>query len=212
MVQRGYTPVMRRETWGEVHTGSNVLVLIDAAADARELRGLLEAMRVAYPHAIRPLLVLTGGPGAGRTEADVLRALGRAYTPKICCYVGLWDLFLRKLDAQLYRASDVFAEVLLGLRGVIETTRPALILVPHRRGSPVARAAAEIGGEMGVPTAALLLPDWEVPSGALAPNTEAGAAPNVNAGVGVSDAGAPRNLRVGALLLTAWLISINKIK
>ena len=190
MIQRGYTPVMHHETWGEHHTGSNVLVVIDAAADAVALRGLLEAIRLAYPHAIRPLLVLTGGPGAGRAEEEVLKALGRAYTPQICCYVGTWDLYLRKLDPQLYRAGDVFGEVLVGMRGVIETTRPALILVPHRRGSPITRAVAEVGGEMGVPVAALLLPDWEAPQGRLLPSPLAlSAAPNVNTGVGWSASG-----------------------
>ena len=188
MVQRGYTPVMHHETWGEHHTGSNILVVIDAAADAVALRGLLRAMALAYPHAMRPLLVLTGGPGAGRAEEEVLHALGRPYTPQICCYVGTWDLFLRKLDPQLYRASDVHVEALLGMRGVIETTRPALIVVPHRRGSPIGRAVAEAGGEMGVPVAALLLEDWAAPGGRLAPPTR-GEAPNVNSGVGWSSAG-----------------------
>jgi hypothetical protein len=185
MLQRGYTPVMHHETWGEHHTGSNVLVVIDAAADALALRGLLAAVAAAYPHAIRPLLVLTGGPGAGRGEAEVLRALGRPHTPEICCYVGLWDLYLRKLDAQLYRAEDVYAEVLLGMRGVMETTRPALVLVPHRRGSPVARAVVEAAGGLGVPVAGLLLGDWEAPGGKLG-EAGLGEAPAVNSGVGWS--------------------------
>jgi hypothetical protein len=207
MLQRGYTPVMHHETWGEAHTGSNVLVLIDHAADAAALRGLLEAMRLEYPHAIRPLLVLTGGPGAGRTEGEVLRALGRPYTPEICCYVGLWDLFLQKLDAQLYRAADLFVEVLQGLRGVIETTRPALILVPHRRGSPVSRAAAEVAAEMGVPAAALLLPDWVSPAGRLVPwDVDDDAAPNVNTGVGWSPHEETREQAAGALFSEAQAV------
>lgn len=185
MLQRGFTPVMHHETWGEHHTGTNVLVVIDHAEDARSLRGYLSALDQEYAHAVRPLLVITGGPGAGRTEKDILGLLGRPFDPQVCCYVGTWDLFLRKLDAQPYRASDLFTEVVVGMRGVIETTRPALIVVAHRRGSPVSRGVAEAGFEMGVPTAALLLEDWKVPGGKLSPVPwEAGGAPSVNAGAG----------------------------
>ena len=192
MMQRGYTPVMHAETWGEHHGVTNVLVVLDHEADAVALRGLLAALEAEYWHAVRPLLVLSNGPGGGRSPAAVQTRLGQQFQTDeaYCCYVGRWDMHLKKLDGQLYREADVFTEALLTMRGIIETTRPALILVPHRRGSPVSRAVAEAAGQMHVPTAALLLPDWEEPRGAPAPgggegqeHNQAGA-PNVNWGAG----------------------------
>jgi len=161
MMQRGYVPALHAETWGEAHTGTNVLIFLDHVDDAVRLRGLLRALEKEYAHAVRPLLVLSGGPGAGRAEADVLPALGREHKPTVCCIVGVFDLYLRKLDTQLFRETDVFAEAMLGARGIIETTRPALAIVAHRRGSAVMRGVAEAASQMHVPTAALLLPDFE---------------------------------------------------
>ena len=159
MVQRGYVPVRAHETWGEAHGATNVLIFIDHVDDAVQLRGLLRALETRFAHAVRPLLVLSGGPGEGRLEKDVVPTLGREHKPHICCIIGLWDMYLRKLDSQPFRASDVFAESLLAARGIMETTRPALVVVPHRRGSPVARGVAEAAAQLHVPVAALVLPD-----------------------------------------------------
>ena len=184
MVQRGYVPAMHAETWGEHHSGSNVLVFIDHVDDARALRGLLRVLERDYGHAVRPLLVLSGGPGAGRTEAEIIPALGRAYTPHICCYAGVWDLFLRKFDAQLYSSTDVFTETLYGARGVMTTTRPSLVILPHRHDSPFARGVAVAAAEAHIPAAALLLADWTHPEGALATYAPTDGAPHTNVGAG----------------------------
>ena len=168
MVQRGYVPVRRSETWGEYHTGTNVLIVIDHVDDALRLRGLLQLFRSDYAHAVRPLIVISGGPGAGRAQSDIERVLGRVFNMDVCCYIGLFDMFLRKLDTQPYRAIDILTEAMLSMRGIIETTRPALILVPHRRGSPVAKGVLEAALEMHIPTAALIMPDFETRTGGLA--------------------------------------------
>jgi hypothetical protein len=192
MLQRGYTPVMHAETWGEHHSVTNVLLVIDHEADAVALRGFVKAVAQEFWHAVRLLVVISNGPGDGRSPAAVSTRLGQAYLTdeQYCCYVGRWDMYLRKLDNAPYREADVFSEALLTVRGIIETTRPALVIVPHRRGSPVARASAEAAAQMHVPTAALLLPDWELPGGAVAPGGGKGqeanqdGAVNVNTGCG----------------------------
>lgn len=71
-------------------------------------------------------------------------------------------------------------------RGIIETTRPALIIVAHRRGSPVVRGIAEAASQMHVPTAALVLPDFENGAGERAGYPSADGGVHVNVGVGTS--------------------------
>jgi hypothetical protein len=156
------------------------------------LRGFVKAVAQEYWHAVRLLVVISNGPGGGRSPEKMSTRLGEAFRTdeQHCCYVGRWDMYLRKLDYVPYREADVFAEVLLTMRGIIETTRPALVVVPHRRGSPVARASAEAAAQLHVPTAALLLSDWELPGGEVAPGGGRGqeknqdGAINVNMGAG----------------------------
>ena len=97
-------------------------------------------------------------------------------------------MYLRKLDSQPYRSTDVFAESLLAPRGIVVTTRPALIVVAHRRGSPVMRGVAEAASEMHVPTAALLLPDHRNLGGeaAVYPGDEGTGSFHLNLGFGSS--------------------------
>ena len=194
MVQRGYSPVRRAETWGEFHNGSNVLIVIDHVDDAVRLRGLLHVFQSDYAHAVRPLIVISGGPGVGRAQSDIERTLGREYNPQICCYVNVFDMFLRKLDAQPYRAVDILTEAMLAMRGIIETTRPSLIIVPHRRGSPVAKGVLEAALEMHVPTAALLLPDFTGRAGGLAVYKDAlEGSLHINMGSGTTEFTSPTN-------------------
>jgi hypothetical protein len=44
MIQRGYTPVLAPELWGERHNATNVVLVVDHLDDAVRLRGLARAL------------------------------------------------------------------------------------------------------------------------------------------------------------------------
>ena len=73
MMQRGYVPAMHAQTWGEHHTGSNVLIFLDHVDDAVRMRGFLRAIEKQYSHAVRPLIV-----------RYVLRATAQSWRDPLC--------------------------------------------------------------------------------------------------------------------------------
>jgi hypothetical protein len=176
-IMKGDRPVQSHSVWGETWNRTNVAVLLPSAAATDALAPIISFMRAHFHDSIRimPIVALDPtlpGVSAGIaadpvtvTRNSVLKQLNITFDP-LQYHVGVFDLDLPKLASSAkWRATDLEIETELALSGVLDTVRPAALLVPFDTASHVVSGALATAATLRIPTLAYMNPQVAQQSG-----------------------------------------------
>lgn len=191
LLQKGYTPARADTVWGEAWNRTNIAIVVSTLQQASALSGIVRFLRSHFDDVMRVHVVLATPPlvrgrvvaadglpedafgaagvhpaafGAPEdTRAALLAALGvRVDVARF--ELGVWDLSLSKLGRHArWRAIDLMTETEQSLAGVLETLRPAAVILPYGRAltrahgasSPIVTGVAMAVAAMGIPALGL---------------------------------------------------------